>query len=67
MYELKEMPIAEQSVDVNVANFVTRKEFEGAINRLKNYLIAPAIENTEPSTATAAGKEVPKEERSFDF
>ena len=67
MYELKEMPVAEHSVNLDIANFITREEFEGAINRLKNYLITPAIEKTEKPSANDATKIVPKEERSFDF
>ena len=64
MYELKEMPIAEQpKLD---ANYVTRSEFEEAINRLKNYLNPNTVEKTEPVAADATTKQVP-EQRSFEF
>ena len=64
MYELKEMPVAEQPVAVDPSMYITRMEFEEAMNRLKNYLIAPTNENTAPA---AADQPVKKEQRSFDF
>lgn len=67
MYELKEMPITEQPVAVDTSNFITRGEFEEAMNRLKNYLIAPANESTAPAAAIAPSKQEEKEQRSFDF
>lgn len=68
MYELKEMPIMDQPAIVDVSNFITREEFEGAMNQLKNYLIAPGNGNTETSVVTEPVKQVPKkEQRSFDF
>lgn len=41
LYELKEMPIADSSrIDTNL--YITREEFERAIDELRNMLIAPA-------------------------
>jgi hypothetical protein len=64
MYGLKEMPVAEQPVAVDPSMYITRMEFEEAMNRLKNYLIAPTNENTAPAAADQPAK---KEQRSFDF
>jgi hypothetical protein len=65
MYELKETPIMEQPL-VDTTNFITRSEFEEAMNRLKNYLITPTNENTITATASVPVKQEP-EPRSFDF
>ena len=66
MYELKELPIAAPVQPVDTSSFVTRNEFEEAINRLKNYLNSFSIEKTEAPTVKEPMKPVP-EPRSFDF
>lgn len=66
MYELKEIPVAEQPIAVDTSNFITRGEFEEVVNRLKNYLIASTNENTAPAAASEPSNR-PKEGRSFDF
>jgi hypothetical protein len=37
MYELKEMPTTEQ-INNNMGNYITREEFESAINQIKSAL-----------------------------
>ena len=56
MYELKETPIVDKP-QVDTSNFITRSEFEDVINRLKNYLITPAIEKTESAPADNPAKQ----------
>ena len=41
MYELKEIPIEKPTAIVNDENYITREEFELAINQLRNALITP--------------------------
>lgn len=67
VYEFKETPITEQPVAVDTSNFITRGEFEEAINRLKNYLIVPSNEMTEAPAASNTVAQQKKEERSFEF
>ena len=43
MYELKEIPTVEQAGTINTSSFVTREEFEEAINQLKIALTQPDI------------------------
>ena len=43
MYELKEIPTVEQTGTINTSSFVTREEFEEAINQLKMALTQPDI------------------------
>lgn len=43
MYELKEIPTVEQAGTINTSSFVTREEFEEAINQLKMALTQPDI------------------------
>ena len=57
MYELKETPIMDKQPQVDTSNFITRSEFEDVINRLKNYLITPTIEKTEPASESNAVKQ----------
>ena len=66
MYELKETPIAEPVQTVDTSNFITRNEFEDAINRMKNYLNSLSIEKTETATASVPVNQEPKQ-RSFEF
>ena len=66
MYELKETPIAESAQAVDTSNFITRNEFEDAINRMKNYLNSLSIEKTETATINAPVNQEPKQ-RSFEF
>lgn len=47
MYELKEMPTTEQ-INNNMGNYITREEFESAINQIKSAL--PQIPSTNEST-----------------
>lgn len=67
MYELKETPIMDKQPQVDTSNFITRSEFEDVINRLKNYLITPTIEKTEPASENNAVKQQPDNRRSFEF
>ena len=67
MYELKETPIMEQPI-VDTSKFVTRGEFDEAMNRFKNYLNSFSIEKTEPAVENDPSATKPeKSERSFDF
>ena len=43
MYELKEIPTANTTATVNT-NFVTREEFEEAINSIQQLIAAPPVE-----------------------
>lgn len=43
MYELKEIPTVEQAGTINTSSFITREEFEEAINQLKMTLMPPEI------------------------
>lgn len=43
MYELKEIPTVEQAGTINTSLFITREEFEEAINQLKMTLTPPEI------------------------
>ena len=59
MYELREIPVTEQPV-VDTSNFITRNEFENAINQLRMTLFA-APANTISETANGKEQTVSKE------
>lgn len=59
MYELREIPVTEQPV-VDTSNFITRNEFENAINQLRMTLFA-APGNTISETANGKEQTVSKE------
>lgn len=73
MYELAEIPVtAESRTDFDTSNFVTRNEFEDAINQLKKYLEASASASRIPAAASEPVEPKPVQksittERSFDF
>lgn len=60
VYELREQPI-EPAATPNSANYITREEFEEALNELRagvKALAQPAVQNTAP-TATAKVEQKP--------
>ena len=71
MYELQAMPKEEQLTQMDLNNFITRNEFEEAMNQVKKYLENFALASKEPAAAGTQKTEekkvdVPKS-RSFDF
>lgn len=66
MYELQSMPVAQTATQVDPANFITRGEFEEAINWVKKYLEDFTSASRESAAANEPTSEVPKP-RSFDF
>lgn len=70
MYGLQEMPIVEQTTQIDPNNFITRGEFEDAISWVKKYLEDFTSASREAAAANAPVNTEPKQEvpkRSFDF
>ena len=67
MYELKEVPIQENSGVIDTSNFITRGEFEETMNWVKNYLTTSLNGKTEAATEDPASKPKQENQRTFDF
>lgn len=60
MYELKEIPTVNTAANVNNSNFVTREEFEEAINSIQQmFAAAPVEEISEPESPQKPAEPVP--------
>lgn len=60
VYELKEIPIAEQETNIDLNNFVTKDELNQAITQLREALLkAPQIQNQPVATPAAAQEKIP--------
>ena len=60
MYELKEIPTVNTAANVNNTNFVTREEFEEAINSIQQMFAAASVEEIpEPETPQKPVEPVP--------
>lgn len=71
MYELQEMPVSEQQIQMDPNNFITRVEFEDTINWVKKYLEDFTSASRESAAAAVQVSEETKTEvpkpRSFNF
>lgn len=72
MYELKEIPTMERTIEVDTSNFITRGEFEETMSWIKNYLESFASASRESAAANVQVTEKPVQQesapkRSFDF
>lgn len=60
MYELKEIPTVNTAANVNNTNFVTREEFEEAINSIQQMFAAASVEEiSEPESPQKPAEPVP--------
>ena len=61
VYELKEIPIVQEQIpDIDLQNFVTKDEFNQAINQLREALIqAPQVQNPPVATPAPAQEKIP--------